>query len=117
MLRTRSIRFGILDCEDSEKWRGYTESLWRHALGVQFEDTVEVFQCFDSKWPDPANVDEKFDALVIGGSHYSAYEDLKWIHSLEEVLRSYVRTSKIRIIACCFGHQLMAKALGGEIGR
>lgn len=115
--RTRPIRLGILDCEDSEKWRGYTESLWRQALGILAEDTVQVFPCYQSKWPDPEQVDQLFDALIVGGSHYSAYEDLNWIKSLEETLRAYVNCSNIRIMACCFGHQLLAKALGGDIGR
>jgi GMP synthase-like glutamine amidotransferase len=113
----RNLRFAILDCEDSEKWRGYTESLWCKAMRVRAEDTVEVFQCFASNWPDPAKVDELFDVVIIGGSHYSAYQDLPWINELESALRAYMQCSQVRIIACCFGHQLLCKALGGVVGR
>ena len=53
------------------------------------------------------------DAYVITGSKYSVYDDEPWIHGL----RDYVVTlaaAKIKLIGICFGHQMIALALGGH---
>ena len=115
--RTKSLRFALLVCEDSEKWQGFSENFWRQAFNVQAQDTFEIFECFSSNWPNPSKVDQEYDVLIITGSHYSAYEDIPWISALEQALRDYIANSVVRIIACCFGHQLLAKALGGLGGR
>ncbi|KAJ9505070.1 hypothetical protein QJQ45_020209, partial [Haematococcus lacustris] len=56
------------------------------------------------------------DLLIMGGSHYSAYEDRAWIHRYAQLIPQYVATGT-RMLACCFGHQILAKAMGGEVGK
>lgn len=43
--------------------------------------------------------------MLVGGSHYSAYEDIPWINDLARLLPQYVQR-KARIIGCCFGAQV-----------
>ena len=54
------------------------------------------------------------DAWLITGSRHGAYEKLSWIPPLENFIRSAYKT-KIPIVAICFGHQILAQALGGKV--
>jgi GMP synthase-like glutamine amidotransferase len=57
-----------------------------------------------------------FDGWVVSGSANSAYEDLPWIHRTEELLRKLV-ADRAPMVAVCFGHQLLAQALGGRVAK
>lgn len=63
----------------------------------------------------PASIDD-CDGWVISGSPASVYEDLDWICTGEEIVRSIVHAER-PLFGICFGHQLMAQALGGSVGR
>jgi len=57
-----------------------------------------------------------FDGWVVSGSANSAYEDLPWIHQTEDLLRHLV-ADEAPMVAVCFGHQLLAQALGGRVAK
>ncbi len=81
-----------------------------HLLGGQdFE--FEIFSVVDGILPK--NVIEA-DGWLITGSKFGAYEDLPWIPLLEDFLRQ-AYASGIPIVGICFGHQILAKALGGKV--
>lgn len=63
----------------------------------------------------PASIHE-CDGWVIGGSPASVYEDLDWIRTGEEIVRSLIAAER-PLFGICFGHQLMAQALGGTVER
>lgn len=54
------------------------------------------------------------DLWVITGSRFGAYEDLPWIRRLEEFVRS-CRDNGVPMMGICFGHQVIAQALGGVV--
>lgn len=56
---------------------------------------------------------EDHDAYVITGSSAGAYEALPWIPPLESFIRS--AQGRARMVGLCFGHQIMAQALGGRV--
>lgn len=58
--------------------------------------------------PDPAAL----DAVLITGSPAGVYDDLPWIAPLEAFIRDGYAAST-RMAGICFGHQVMAQALGG----
>ncbi len=60
----------------------------------------------------PAKLDA-YDAFLITGSRFSVYEDLPWIRRLQNFVLQLHQQRKI-IIGICFGHQLVAQALGGK---
>ncbi|GIM03798.1 hypothetical protein Vretimale_8487, partial [Volvox reticuliferus] len=109
------MKIAIFTCEDAEKWKGWTERLWSGLLKAG-ENTFTTFRCHNGEFPDPTTCRDTYDAIVIGGSHYSAYDDLPWIRQLEQLLPGYIN-SGVRVVGCCFGHQILAKALGGTVGR
>jgi GMP synthase (glutamine-hydrolysing) len=54
------------------------------------------------------------DGWLITGSRFGAYEDHDWIPPLEAFLRDAYAAS-IPIVGICFGHQILAQALGGTV--
>lgn len=71
----------------------------------------EVFSVKDDMFPDDLS---RFDGVIITGSPASAREDIAWISRLETVIGELVR-QKIPTYGACFGHQVIATALGGKI--
>lgn len=63
----------------------------------------------------PASLDD-CDGWVISGSPASVYDDLDWIATGEEIVRAAVAAER-PLVGICFGHQLVAQALGGRVAR
>jgi GMP synthase-like glutamine amidotransferase len=62
--------------------------------------------------PDPASL----EAILITGSPAGVYDDLDWIAPLERFVRAAYDAS-IPMAGICFGHQLIAQALGGTVAK
>ena len=60
----------------------------------------------------PADIDE-VDAYLITGSKSSVYDDKAWIPPLMDFVRELDARRK-KLVGICFGHQLVAQALGGR---
>ena len=61
----------------------------------------------------PADVDE-VDGYVITGSKLSVYDDVPWVHELKSFVKQ-LHEKKKKLIGICFGHQMVAEALGGVV--
>ena len=55
------------------------------------------------------------DAYIVTGSRYSAYDNEPWIAQLSQFITNVHKQNKRRLIGICFGHQLIAQALGGRV--
>ena len=62
----------------------------------------------------PENV-QGFDGFLIGGSPSSVHDEDAWIERLFAVIREAYAVGK-PMAGACFGHQAIAKALGGTVG-
>ena len=61
----------------------------------------------------PASPDEA-DGWIVTGSKFGVYDPLPWIEPLKTFLRkTYV--AKVPIVGICFGHQILAEAMGGKV--
>ena len=61
----------------------------------------------------PLDIDE-CDAYLITGSKASSYDDEQWIHDLKKFIQRLNKNKK-NLIGICFGHQIIAEALGGSV--
>ena len=75
--------------------------------GLDFETWAVV----DNDFPPGADA---ADGWLVTGSKHGAYEDHPWIPPLEELLRAIAASSR-PMIGICFGHQIIAQALGGRV--
>ncbi len=57
---------------------------------------------------------EAADGWLITGSRHGVYEDLPWIGGLEAFIRR-LHAARLPTIGVCFGHQIIAQALGGKV--
>jgi GMP synthase-like glutamine amidotransferase len=58
---------------------------------------------------------DTYDGVIISGSAASAYEDYEWIKRLVSWVSTLAKQRPlIKIIGICFGHQIVAQALGGK---
>jgi|LULX01.1.fsa_nt_gb GMP synthase-like glutamine amidotransferase len=112
------MKLGILDAVPRKYWatdQGITDSekfiaMLEHVM----ENTVfSKFFVAEGEWP--ADLSD-FDAYLITGSPCSANDNFPWIKQLEQFVRDCV-TLQQKLAGICFGHQLIAGALGGKVER
>lgn len=56
------------------------------------------------------------DGFLITGSAFGAYEDHDWIRDTEDFVRACFEAGKPQL-GICFGHQVIATALGGKVAK
>lgn len=59
--------------------------------------------------------DAPLDGVVLTGSVASANDALPWVDALAERVRRW-HAERVPMAGLCFGHQLIARALGGRVG-
>lgn len=65
--------------------------------------------------PSESEIDA-IDGFIITGSKSSVYDDKRWIRDLEALIQK-LHAKRKKMVGICFGHQIIAKALGGEVSK
>ncbi|TAL61780.1 MAG: GMP synthase [Legionella sp.] len=110
------MKLGILKCDRvSEMFVAehghYPEMFAKLLLAVDPEIEFIEFDVEHGEFPQ--DIDE-VDAYLITGSRHGVNDGFPWITQLEEFVRQLHAAGK-KVIGICFGHQLIAKALGGKV--
>jgi GMP synthase-like glutamine amidotransferase len=90
-----------------EEQFGNYPAMLKKLLGPEFE-----VQSFDVEAGELPSDPESHRAYLLTGSPAGVYEPLPWIDPLMKFIRS---AEKSRMVGICFGHQIMAEALGGHV--
>lgn len=110
------MKIGILQTghapEDLIEASGDYDQMFRDLLaGHGFE--FETFAVVDGIFPQDTAA---ADGWIITGSRHGAYEDHAWIPPLEDLIRK-IHAAKSPLAGICFGHQIIAQALGGKVAK
>ena len=94
-----------------EKYGTYAEMLI--SLINSEEDVFEfkTFNILDSVFPESH---QECDGWIVTGSPHGVYEDHDWIPTVSQLIIEIYR-AQLPIFGVCFGHQLIAQALGGHV--
>lgn len=117
------MKIGILRADDvapslaghfGEYPQMFEDSLRRaNAAVAEPQRALEFVSYHIFKGEFPRSIGE-VDAYILTGSQNSAYDDQTWIHQTGDVIRQ-LHAEKKPLIGICFGHQLVAEALGGQV--
>ncbi len=101
----------IVDAKVRGKYGSYADMFCRLLLTIDASLTFEAFKVYEGEYPQDIH---QCSAYIITGSKFSAYDNEGWIKKLSNFIVE-LNKHKIKLIGICFGHQIIARALGGRI--
>lgn len=110
------MKVGLLECDHVREDLLHIAGDYRQMFADLFNRYAPQLELvnFDVRNGEfPVSVDV-CEAFVCTGSRFSAYDEHDWIQELKGFLRS-LREAEKPFVGICFGHQMMAEALGGKV--
>ncbi len=110
------MKIGILQCghaapEVIAEHGDYDSMFARLLAGHGFD--FKTWNVVDMEFP-PAP--DAADGWLLSGSRHGVYEDHPFIPPLEDFIRA-AHAARMPMVGVCFGHQIIARALGGQVGK
>jgi GMP synthase-like glutamine amidotransferase len=111
-----TMKIGILQCDDvadelQPEFGNYPAMFERLLGGAASNLEFATYRAVDGELPNSV---EDCDAYITTGSQHGVNDGLAWVNKLEKFVLE-LATAKKKYVGICFGHQVMAKALGGVI--
>lgn len=106
---------GFLDAYDNSTDSGSFRKTYAPmaiaGLKEAFDEEIRIYKVALGEFPDSSEVCALW---VVSGSPASAYDNENWLHSLEAFIQES-HSKQNRLLGICFGHQMIAQALGGQV--
>lgn len=107
------MRIGLLQCDhvldELRNIAGDYDDMFRRWLPAEW-------RIYDLPRGELPRFLDECDAYVASGSKASVYDDEPWIRAFEQFVRDLHAAGK-PFVGVCFGHQMMAQALGGRVAK
>ena len=111
MARVTNNETGLVGAKRRERHGSYPEMFERM---IRAEDTSTTFEIVSIPNGEPLPDPKRLQAILITGSAAGVYDELDWIAPLEDFVRT-AYANRTPMVGVCFGHQLIAQALGGVV--
>lgn len=108
------MHIGILQCGHFPTSDGYPAQSYGDLYSELLKGrglTFQTWSVVDMEFPDNIHA---ADGWLLSGSKHGAYEDIPFIKPLEQFVRD-AYAAQVPLVGVCFGHQLIAQALGGKV--
>jgi GMP synthase-like glutamine amidotransferase len=112
------MKIGLLKCDfvtpEFRDIDGGIPEMFTHLLSqMKLDAELRTYRVWENELP--AATDE-CDAWITSGARASVFENLDWIQNFQDFIVA-LHADKRKTVGICFGHQMIAQALGGEVRR
>ena len=111
MPRVTIIETGLVSRKNRELHGSYPQ-MFEQLIGAA--DATVTFNTVSIPTGEPLPDVEGLEAILITGSSAGVYDPFDWIAPLEDFVRT-AHDRQVPMVGVCFGHQLIAQALGGTV--
>ncbi|AQS36463.1 GMP synthase family protein [Shewanella psychrophila] len=107
---------GILQCDDvteelQVRHGNYPQMFTQLFEAIEEDIQFNVYRVIEGEYPKSIH---ECDGYITTGSRFGVNDVHEWIKDLEDFVLT-LHQSKKKLIGICFGHQMIAKALGGVV--
>lgn len=112
--KEKRMKVGVLTAGHISEGLSQIHGSYLQMYSTLLEDSALEFEQFDVEHGDfPCSVHD-CDAWLLSGSVNSANDPDEWIERLVKFIQTSYE-AEVPIVGVCFGHQLIAKSLGGRV--
>lgn len=109
------LKVAVLQCgeaiESAREEFGDYDDMCKAMVGLR-PDQAKTYRVFDNQFPQVSD----YEVFIVTGSKFGVYEPHAWIPPLESLIREIKQAGK-KMVGVCFGHQIIAQALGGQVAK